>query len=168
MERLLSQTGEQITEIRNEDFLKVSACNATLSLYIIIFKLHSHSLLVNILQLTLNVQQLWRHLCRILWIIGIIMQITLTSVCNIIVYWLVGVVTPTQDLWRLIGGILYFNSFDIDIIITNAPFRSCARDLAGTARLIMHHGSVLEDANKKPISQKQSCDTLSTSLFPGL
>ena len=98
MERLLSQTGEQITEIRNEDFLKVSACNATLSLYIIIFKLHSHSLLVNILQLTLNDQQLWRHLCRILWIIGIIMQITLTSVCNIIVYWLVGVVTPTQDL----------------------------------------------------------------------
>ena len=98
----------------------------------------------------------------------IIMQITLTSVCNIIVYWLVGVVTPTQDLWRLIGGILYFNSFDIDIIITKAPFRSCARDLAGTARLTMHHGSVLGDANKKPISQKQSCDTLSTSLFPGL
>ena len=94
----------------------------------------------------------------------IIMQITLTSVCNIIVYWLVGVVYKCL----LVGGILYFNSFDIDIIFTKAPLRSCARDLAGTARLTMHHGSVLGDANKKPISQKQSCDTLSTSLFPGL
>ena len=34
------------------------------------FILYSRSLLVNILQLILNVRQLWRHFRRILWIIG--------------------------------------------------------------------------------------------------
>ena len=34
------------------------------------FKVHSRSLLVNILQLVLNDRQLWRHFRRILWIIG--------------------------------------------------------------------------------------------------
>ena len=38
------------------------------NLYYYTFKLHSRSLLVNILQLILNVQQLWRNFCRILCI----------------------------------------------------------------------------------------------------
>ena len=29
----------------------------------------------------------------------------------------------------------------------------------------MHRGTVLGDANKKPVPKKQSCDALSTSLF---
>ena len=33
-----------------------------------------------------------------------------------------------------------------------SPFRSCARDLV-IARLTMHHGTVLGDANKKPAPQ---------------
>ena len=34
----------------------------------------------------------------------------------------------------------------------NEPSRSCARDLV-IARLTMHHGTVLGDANKKPVPQ---------------
>ena len=32
----------------------------------------------------------------------------------------------------------------------------------------MHHGTVLRDANKKPVPQKQSRDALYTSLFSSL
>ena len=32
----------------------------------------------------------------------------------------------------------------------------------------MHRGTVLGDANKRPVPQKQSCDALSSSLLPGL
>ena len=46
-------------------------------------------------------------------------------------------------------------------------FLSRAKGLV-IARLTMHHGTVLGDANKKPVPKKQSRDALSTSLLPGL
>ena len=36
------------------------------------------------------------------------------------------------------------------MLFVNGPFQSCARDL-GIARLAMHHGTVLGNANKKPV-----------------
>ena len=36
------------------------------------------------------------------------------------------------------------------LFINGGPFRSCARDL-GIARLTMHHGTVLGNANKIPV-----------------
>ena len=48
-----------------------------------------------------------------------------------------------------------------------SAFQSCARDLV-IARLTVHHGTVLGDADKKPVPKNSPVMHLSMSLLPGL
>ena len=65
----------KIMRARSIDFWKVAYYQQCSAIYnnnrhYYTFKLHSRSWLVNILQLIVNVQQLWRHFLRKQWVIG--------------------------------------------------------------------------------------------------